>query len=122
MRLVRFRAGGGAARVGVLEADMIAPLTGADTLAALLALPGPRTRELCLAPGPDAVPLAAVDLLAPVDGRTEVWAAGVTYERSRDARVLESEHEATVYERFLAAERPEIFFKSASWRVVGTGR
>jgi 2-dehydro-3-deoxy-D-arabinonate dehydratase len=121
MRLVRFRAGGGAARVGVLEADMIAPLTGADTLAGLLALPAPRIRELCLGTGPDAVPLAAADLLAPVDGRTEVWAAGVTYERSRDARVLESEHEADVYERVYAAERPELFFKSAAWRVVGTG-
>ena len=32
-----------------------------------------------------------IELLAPVDGRTEVWAAGVTYERSRAARVLESE-------------------------------
>src|SRR5580693_10547905 len=121
MRLVRFRAGGGAARVGVLEADMIAPLTGPDTLAGLLALPVPRIRELCLGTGPDAVPLAAADLLAPADGRTEVWAAGVTYERSRDARVLESEHEADVYERVYAAERPELFFKSAAWRVVGTG-
>ncbi len=121
MRLVRFLAGGGGARVGVLDADVITPLAGAATLADLLALPVARIRELCLDAGPDPVPLAAAGLLAPVDGRTEVWAAGVTYERSRDARVLESEHEADVYERVYAAERPELFFKSAAWRVVGPG-
>ncbi len=121
MRLVRFRAGDGAARVGALEAGAIAPLAGVTTLADVLALPVARIRELCLGAGPDAVPLAEAGLLAPVDGRTEVWAAGVTYERSRAARVLESEHEADVYERVYAAERPELFFKSAAWRVVGPG-
>jgi 2-dehydro-3-deoxy-D-arabinonate dehydratase len=63
-----------------------------------------------------------VELLAPVDGRTEVWAAGVTYERSRDARIDESEDSADVYDRVYTAERPEIFFKSVSWRVRGPGR
>jgi 2-dehydro-3-deoxy-D-arabinonate dehydratase len=68
------------------------------------------------------VPLESVELLAPVDGRTEVWAAGVTYERSRDARIDESEQSADVYDRVYTAERPEIFFKSVSWRVRGPGR
>ena len=49
----------------------------------------------------------------------EVWAAGVTYERSRDARMLEA-REATVYDRVYAAERPELFFKATGARVVGT--
>jgi 2-dehydro-3-deoxy-D-arabinonate dehydratase len=55
---------------------------------------------------------------APVDPETEVWAAGVTYERSRVARAVES---ATpdVYDRLYAAERPELFFKSTGWRVSG---
>jgi len=123
MRLVRFRAvdgsvdGGVAA--GVLDSGVIAPVPG--TIAGLLGVPLSRMREICSAAAGAAIPLADVELLAPVDGRTEVWAAGVTYERSRDARVVESEHEADVYERVYTAERPELFFKSAAWRVVGPG-
>ncbi len=121
MRLVRFLAGDGSAAVGVLGDGMIAPARGVGTLAELLALPLSRIREVCAGAGEPTIPLADVALLAPVDGRTEVWAAGVTYDRSRDARVVESEHEADVYERVYAAERPELFFKSAAWRVVGPG-
>jgi 2-dehydro-3-deoxy-D-arabinonate dehydratase len=57
-------------------------------------------------------------LLPPVDGRTEVWAAGVTYRLSREARVEESAI-GDVYDRVYEADRPEIFFKSVAWRVVG---
>jgi 2-dehydro-3-deoxy-D-arabinonate dehydratase len=56
---------------------------------------------------------------APVDAQ-EVWAAGVTYERSRDARVEESVQK-TVYDLVYTAERPELFFKAAGWRVRGPG-
>jgi 2-dehydro-3-deoxy-D-arabinonate dehydratase len=59
-------------------------------------------------------------LLAPIDAMQEVWAAGVTYLRSRDARRAESQV-ADVYERVYDAARPELFFKAAGWRVVGTG-
>ncbi|MFC7493594.1 MULTISPECIES: fumarylacetoacetate hydrolase family protein [unclassified Nocardioides] len=62
-----------------------------------------------------------LDLCAPIAGRTEVWAAGVTYERSRVARVQESERDADVYDRVYDAERPELFFKAAAWRVSGDG-
>jgi 2-dehydro-3-deoxy-D-arabinonate dehydratase len=55
---------------------------------------------------------------APVDPETEVWAAGVTYERSRVARAAESTT-PDVYDRLYAAERPELFFKSTGWRVSG---
>jgi 2-dehydro-3-deoxy-D-arabinonate dehydratase len=51
----------------------------------------------------------------------EVWAAGVTYSRSRRARVEESAHEATVYDRVYRARRPELFFKATPHRVVGDG-
>jgi 2-dehydro-3-deoxy-D-arabinonate dehydratase len=51
----------------------------------------------------------------------EVWAAGVTYERSRTARMAESEQSADIYDRVYAARRPELFFKSAAWRVSGPG-
>jgi 2-dehydro-3-deoxy-D-arabinonate dehydratase len=59
-------------------------------------------------------------LLPPLDGLMELWAAGVTYERSREARVAEST-EQSVYERVYDAERPELFFKSQPWRVVTDG-
>jgi 2-dehydro-3-deoxy-D-arabinonate dehydratase len=62
-----------------------------------------------------------VRLLAPVDGLTEVWAAGVTYELSRDARVEESERASTVYTDVYDADRPELFLKSVAWRAVGHG-
>ncbi len=58
-------------------------------------------------------------LLAPVDTQ-EVWAAGVTYERSRAARQEESVDGGDVYARVYQAERPEIFFKALGWRVIGT--
>jgi 2-dehydro-3-deoxy-D-arabinonate dehydratase len=61
----------------------------------------------------------AAYLLAPVDTQ-EVWAAGVTYERSREARQQESVDGGDVYARVYAAERPEIFFKALGWRVIGT--
>ncbi|UYN82522.1 MAG: fumarylacetoacetate hydrolase family protein [Microcella sp.] len=58
----------------------------------------------------------SVTLLPPIDGRTEVWGGGVTYDRSRVARIEESES-ADVYERVYRADRPELFFKSPGWRV-----
>jgi 2-dehydro-3-deoxy-D-arabinonate dehydratase len=60
-----------------------------------------------------------VRILAPVDSQ-EIWAAGVTYRRSRDARKDESAS-ADVYDRVYVAERPELFFKSPAWRVRGPG-
>jgi len=61
-------------------------------------------------------------LLPPI-GAQEVWAAGVTYHRSRDARMEESESAGggDFYDRVYLAERPELFFKATSHRVVGHG-
>jgi 2-dehydro-3-deoxy-D-arabinonate dehydratase len=59
-------------------------------------------------------------LLPPVEPAQEVWASGVTYEMSREARMAEST-EADVYERVYDAERPELFFKALGHRVVGHG-
>jgi 2-dehydro-3-deoxy-D-arabinonate dehydratase len=59
-------------------------------------------------------------LLAPVEPTQEVWAAGVTYLRSRDAREEESAVK-DVYTRVYEAKRPELFFKANGWRVVGHG-
>jgi len=87
------------------------------TIDALLAVPDALAAELG---GPSAGPVpAGARVVAPIAGQ-EVWAAGVTYTRSRDARVHES---ATpdLYERVYAAERPELFLKAAPGRVRGPG-
>ena len=62
------------------------------------------------------------ELLAPI-GHQEVWAAGVTYYRSRGARMEESKDAGggDFYDRVYSAERPELFFKSTASRTVGTG-
>jgi 2-dehydro-3-deoxy-D-arabinonate dehydratase len=57
-------------------------------------------------------------LASPVEDRQEVWAAGVTYRRSREAREAESTVK-DVYSRVYDAPRPELFFKSVGWRVQG---
>lgn len=59
-------------------------------------------------------------MLAPIDAQ-EVWASGVTYRRSKDARMEESEKSANVYDHVYEAFRPELFFKSMPQRVVGPG-
>ena len=68
------------------------------------------------------VTLDPASILAPIVGQ-EVWAAGVTYFRSRDARIAESKEAGggSFYDRVYAAERPELFFKAAGWRVIGPG-
>jgi 2-dehydro-3-deoxy-D-arabinonate dehydratase len=65
---------------------------------------------------------ALQDLLPPI-GSQEVWAAGVTYYRSRDARMEESKSAGggDFYDRVYSAARPELFFKATPHRVVGPG-
>jgi 2-dehydro-3-deoxy-D-arabinonate dehydratase len=121
VRLLRFRVDSGGPCVGVLSGSAVTELAATGSLGDLLALPLSEIREICAAPGGASVPVADAELLAPVDGRMEVWAAGVTYERSRTARMAESEQSADVYDRVYAADRPELFFKSAAWRVSGPG-
>ena len=60
-----------------------------------------------------------VQLLAPAESQ-EVWAAGVTYLRSREAR-LEETSQKNIYEHVYESDRPELFFKAAGWRVVPHG-
>jgi 2-dehydro-3-deoxy-D-arabinonate dehydratase len=78
-----------------------------------------RNREVSVL---EAADLMEQDLLAPI-GSQEVWAAGVTYLRSRDARMEESKESggASFYDKVYEAERPELFFKSLAHRVAGHG-
>jgi 2-dehydro-3-deoxy-D-arabinonate dehydratase len=66
------------------------------------------------------VPLRDVTLLPPIDEQ-EVWAAGVTYKRSQEARERESPGAARFYDLVYSAARPELFFKATPGRVVGPG-
>ena len=65
-------------------------------------------------------PLAEVQLLTPVE-QQEIWAAGVTYLRSKKARMEESDFSASAYDRVYEAARPELFFKSVAHKVSGPG-
>jgi 2-dehydro-3-deoxy-D-arabinonate dehydratase len=92
-------------------------LLGSITLEDVLAGRGPTLPEIAALEG-DRLP-AGTRLAAPV-GTHDIWAAGVTYRRSRDARVEEAV-EATPYDRVYEADRPELFCKCAGWRVRGPG-
>jgi 2-dehydro-3-deoxy-D-arabinonate dehydratase len=102
--------------VGVRDADGLRPID-VPSLGLLLASPAADMRAAV----EDAMRTAPITeqpiLLPPADGRMEVWAAGVTYRRSREAR-LEESGGADFYQRVYEADRPELFFKSVPWRVV----
>ena len=93
----------------LVETDIDALFTSADPAAWL--------QEQLAAAKPALLP---DDLLAPI-GSQEVWAAGVTYLRSRDARMDEAKEAGggSFYDRVYEAERPELFFKATPNRVVG---
>ncbi|MGW4801824.1 fumarylacetoacetate hydrolase family protein [Nonomuraea sp. NPDC004297] len=122
MRIVRFISPlTSADAVGIDDGEQVVELTGVTGVGELLRLSSDELRERCAAADGTRHPSGSVTLLPPVDGRMEVWAAGVTYRRSREARVLESERAADVYELVYDAERPELFFKSVAWKVAGDG-
>jgi 2-dehydro-3-deoxy-D-arabinonate dehydratase len=137
MQLCRFNLPGQGARLGLIVEEVVYDLTASGTaetttMAALLAaslhtrlstllqrlqperLPAYALADLWRAPSPD-----AAHLLPPVD-RQEVWAAGVTYAWSREARVREAVAK-DVYVKVYEAARPELFFKSLPEKVVGWG-
>lgn len=121
VELRRLERDGGPAAVCAVDPAGAHPLPVA-TMADLLAMPVTRARELVDAAlaRPTDTTLAGARTLAPVDGLTEVWACGVTYRRSREARAQES-READVYERVYDAARPELFLKSLAHKVVADG-
>jgi 2-dehydro-3-deoxy-D-arabinonate dehydratase len=121
MEIVRYAARSGiGSRVGARNGDVITPITGVDSIAALLRLPLAELRRTVEAADGPAVDVADVVVLPPVDGGTEVWGTGVTYEVSKWARVEET-NDRSFYERVYDAERPELFIKSAAWRVTTDG-
>jgi 2-dehydro-3-deoxy-D-arabinonate dehydratase len=124
MKLCRFQQIDGAVRPGIVaDAATVLDLTpaGLTNLTSLLEASDPLAAARQTAAGPlPRVALKDIQLLAPVE-RQEVWAAGVTYLRSKSARMEESDFSATAYDRVYAAARPELFFKSLPEKVVGQG-
>src|SRR5262245_58829333 len=124
MKLCRFHEGDGVARIGLsTDGKTLVDLSaaGVERLASLLEsanlasdLDALVARDL---PRRDA---GGVRFLAPVE-QQEVWAAGVTYLRSKAARMEESEFSANAYDRVYVAARPEIFFKALPHKVVPPG-
>ena len=124
MRLCRFRQSNEAARVGlVVEDSALLDLTaaGVTKIGSLLEAENPVSELQRYAnKNLPRILLSQVTLLAPVEEQ-EVWAAGVTYLRSKTARMEESEFSANAYDKVYDAERPELFFKSLPEKVVATG-
>ena len=116
--LCRFRGDGPGIRTGILgKGDQVIDLGDATLFDTILQ--DPISRGAAMEGGP-VHPLERVALLAPV-GEQPVWAAGVTYQRSRTARMEESDFSATAYHRVHRAPRPELFFKAMPGDVVGPG-
>jgi 2-dehydro-3-deoxy-D-arabinonate dehydratase len=116
---------GGERRFGLLSGERVIDLAqsgGPASLAAALQMSAAEIlaalRAAEDAPQVD-MPLTSVVLKAPIDHQ-EVWAAGVTYLRSRDARMEESS-QRDVYDRVYDADRPELFLKATPNRVSGPG-
>ena len=124
MKLCRFKNAEGEVRVGLaVDESTIADLSGSgvESITSLLEDNNgtQKVRELAEQDLPQ-VALGDVTLLTPVEGQ-EVWAAGVTYLRSKKARMEESDFSANAYDLVYDAARPEIFFKSLPSKVVGPG-
>lgn len=126
MPLCRYRVGlDPAPHFGLIEGDRVIDLAengGPSTMTEALQMAAQSLEERLNAVrmrATSSVSVSEVTLLAPID-QQEVWAAGVTYLRSRDARMEESTQKS-VYDIVYDAERPEIFFKATPRRVSGPG-
>jgi 2-dehydro-3-deoxy-D-arabinonate dehydratase len=121
MRLSRFKNKHGEVRVGLLAdsaslCDLssagifeLEPLLENENALASLSRFDPAEHER--------IPLSEIRFCAPAE-RQEVWAAGVTYLRSKKARMEESDFSANAYDRVYDADRPELFFKCLAQKVV----
>lgn len=126
MQLCKARSANGAVRVGAVSEGHIRFLdlegsAGVHALSDILhsANPADLAHDL-IDDRAGNVPVRDLTLLPPID-QQEVWAAGVTYKRSREARERESAGAANFYDLVYTAPRPELFFKAPAGRVIGHG-
>ncbi|WP_425617507.1 fumarylacetoacetate hydrolase family protein [Anatilimnocola sp. NA78] len=124
MKLAKYVSPSGKPAVGRVEDNHLLPLHTTDgpihNLAELLDAEDPYAMAEFMTHS-EPVPLSKVELLAPID-QQEVWAAGVTYKRSKVARMEESETAASCYDRVYASPRPEIFYKASPHRCSGPNK
>ena len=124
MQLAKLLNSQGLVSVGRVDRDSIEvlnlPACGYANLAAILAADDVPAAVNELHSTGEKVAIADARLLPPIDTQ-EVWAAGVTYKRSKTARMEESEAAASCYDRVYQSPRPELFFKATPHRVRGTG-
>ncbi|HPM84368.1 MAG TPA: fumarylacetoacetate hydrolase family protein [Candidatus Anammoximicrobium sp.] len=125
MKLIKYLSHSGEPRIGQLDGDRVVPLdlsrSSFQTLADILEADDPEQAARSLLDAGRETPASDVGLLAPID-RQEVWAAGVTYQRSQAARMEESAAAASCYDRVYSSPRPELFFKANPHRVAGPGQ
>jgi 2-dehydro-3-deoxy-D-arabinonate dehydratase len=125
MKLAKYRLADGQIGVGRVEGDQILPfdLSGGQyrSLYEILEADNPYEAAEFLSREDEKFPLEDVSLLPPID-QQEVWAAGVTYKRSKTARMEESSTAASCYDKVYASPRPELFFKATPHRVAGHGQ
>jgi len=122
VKICRYLTADNQVRIGLAKGeDTLLDLSpaGIESITALLESGDAAQRLANLSELPE-TPLADVTLLSPIEVQ-EVWAAGVTYLRSKDARMEESDFSATAYDRVYDAPRPELFFKSLPEKVVACG-
>ena len=126
MQFGKIRRASGEVAVVMVEAGQVYTLDlarrpGVATLADLLHGPDPvGTAHAIIDPAVPPEMLGSQTFLAPID-RQEIWAAGVTYKRSKIAREEESAGAAQFYDKVYTADRPELFMKATPERVVGPG-
>ncbi|HZQ48656.1 MAG TPA: fumarylacetoacetate hydrolase, partial [Verrucomicrobiae bacterium] len=123
MKICRFKSELSEPRIGLAgDNNTIRDLTpaGITQLTHLLEEEDPLAKLKHIAAGKLPVASGRIIFCPPVD-RQEVWAAGVTYLRSKTARMEESDFSASAYDKVYAAARPEIFFKALPEKVVAHG-
>ncbi|MCA9106611.1 MAG: fumarylacetoacetate hydrolase family protein [Planctomycetales bacterium] len=121
IQLARFRDENSDILVGSLRDDQVLILAVAGSgqrLSDLLEAEDPVGTVERLEQAATSRPVAGLEWLPPVDEQ-EIWAAGVTYTRSKSARMEESETAASCYDRVYVSPRPELFLKATPHRVVG---
>jgi 2-dehydro-3-deoxy-D-arabinonate dehydratase len=125
MRLCRFQTANAQPRPGlIVEGEKVLDLSaaGVSNLTSLLEDSDSMMRLQTLArQSLPSFPFSDVRLLTPIE-QQEVWAAGVTYLRSKKARMEESDFSANAYDRVYEAPRPELFFKALPEKVVSPGQ
>lgn len=118
MQLCKVQRTGGEVVAGVIDGNRVRLLRASVSAILHADRPADAARAQL---GDEAVPLTEVRLQAPLDAQ-EVWAAGVTYKRSEEARKRESVGAARFYDLVYTADRPELFFKAPAYRVRGPGQ